>query len=100
MPAVRLPFLRMHCGKRQSTQAVGKLPYAQRPDNPTVRLFHESGDIHECLKTEKQDSEKSGRQPGQRSTCWLSNFHLWTGTSGASDYADRFDCGCQCLPAT
>src|SRR6266566_764072 len=58
------PFLCMHCGKRQSTQAEGKLSYAQRPDKPVVREFYDSGDIHERLKTENHDSEKSGRQPG------------------------------------
>jgi hypothetical protein len=29
-----------------------------------MRAGHDCGDIHECLKTKKHDSEKSGRQPG------------------------------------
>src|SRR6266404_6536480 len=64
MRPFRPPLLCMHCGKRQSTPAEGKLPYAQRPDKPAVREGHHSGDIHQCFKTEKHDSEKSGRQPG------------------------------------
>src|SRR5579859_7759293 len=63
MRAFSPPFLCVHCGKRQSTPAEGKLPYGQRPDNPVVRGGHYSGDIHERLKTEKHDSEKRGRQP-------------------------------------
>src|SRR5216683_4149115 len=64
MRAFSPPFLCMHCGKRQSTPAKGKLPYGQRPDNPLVRESHYCRNIHECLKTEKHDSEKSRRQPG------------------------------------
>src|ERR1700724_3098425 len=64
MRAFSPPFLCMHCGNRQSTPPEVKLPYGQRPDNPVVRDSHYSGNIHEYLKTEKHDSEKSGRQPG------------------------------------